>query len=429
MIGKKLFVSFVAASLVVGPVQRAQANDAAAVLGGLIVGGLIVNEVNKNKARQNAAAAQAARNRSSVSSAQRQQNRDVQTALNYFGYNVGTVDGSLGRKSREGISRYQGQMGFQPDGTLDEYERDFLLGSHQRALASAHVPPYNQIMASQGQQGLLRTYRNEQLGIPTPNLQTAAATAPTAAPQGGVPQATQPTPVPARADPPALPDFSVGQVARSVNAHCNEISLLTAANGGLTAASQVKDTEFALNEQFCLARTHAMSESSGIVATIPNMTDAQIELQCDGLSKAIEPHMADLATSRPDQVIAATGAFLQGSGRPMPQLISGGKICLGVGYRTDNPQMALASAVLLTSAGQLGYGEMVSHHLREGFGTTQAQKPQSDAWIQLTLNALDSGNPGVLGQSADRVAVLKSAMGGGAPAGVAALPVFPTAGN
>ncbi|MBK0326921.1 peptidoglycan-binding protein [Rhodobacteraceae bacterium F11138] len=449
MFARRVCMSLAAASMIAVPVQRAQANDAAALLGGALLGGIIVNEVHKNKQRQRTT--RTTTRRSGISSAQRAENRQVQTALNYFGYHVGSVDGALGRQSRAGISRYQADMGYQPDGYLDGHEKDFLLGSYQRSLASSSVPPYNQVVATQGYNGLLRTYRNEQLGIATPNMganvQTAAVqapapvpapaptpapapvAAPAPAPAPAAPAAVQPAPVTARADTGALPQFTFGQVPRSVNEHCNEINVLTAANGGITTAGRVSDSELALNEQFCLARTHAMAESTSIVSTIPNMTDAQVTQQCEGLAQAIAPQIAALETESPNKVVADTAAFLQESGRPMDQLMSAGKVCLGVGYRTDNAAMALASAVVLVAGGQTGYGEMVSHHLREGFGTSKASAQQSGTWMNMALNSLSNGGTAVMGQSSDRVAVLRDAMqGGSSPSGaVSALPVFPSA--
>jgi len=421
MFTKKLCVTAMSASLVLLPVKPVLASDAAKILGGLIVGGIIVNEVNKNKKRKQQQAAP--RTSTGTSSAQREQNRQVQTALNYFGYNVGAADGSIGRNTRNGIARYQADMGFQSDGGLETFERDFLVNSYQRALSSSHVAPYNTIVATQGQAGLLRTYRNEQLGIATP--QVAAAPAPTPAPPPTgiktVPSRTQAAPSTG-----ALPDFTYGQVDKSVNEFCNEISVLTAANGGITTSARVSDAEFALNEQFCLARTHAMAESSQIEATIPNMTSPQIEAQCKGLAQAITPHMETLATDRPDQVIAETSLFLQESGRPLDQLISGGKVCLGVGYRTDDANMALASAVLLAAGGELGYGEMISHQMREGLGTAQVPASKAGEWMTLARGAMQGGGATVLGQSADRVGVLNAAMQGGGQTGAAALPVFPS---
>ena len=435
MLKRNFCATMVAAAVVMAPVQRAQANDAAALLGGLIIGGAIASEVHKNKQRRT----QRTYSNSAAYSAQRQQNRQVQTALNYFGYNVGTVDGSIGPRSRAAISQYQAQMGFQPDGRLDPYERDFLLGSHQRALASSHVPPYNQVMATQGPSGLLRTYRNEQLGIatntgvqpvapapqPQPLPQPVTAPAPVPVP---APQPTQPVPVPTRADNATLPSFPIAQTNRSMSAHCNEINVLTAANGGISTAGRISDASFALNEQFCLARTHAMAESTTITAAIPNMTDAQVQAECEGLAQVISPQLQNLATARPDMVISEASAVLQGSGQPIDQLASGGKVCLGVGYRIDNPKMALASAVLLTAAGQMGYGEAVSHQMREGFGTSRTDAAKAGEWMKLALDTVGR-NPAaaVMGQSADRVAVLQGAMSatpGGA--GTAALPVFPS---
>lgn len=440
MLKRNFCASMIAAAVVVAPVQRAQANDAAALLGGLIIGGAIASEVAKNKQRRTQTTTYS---NSAAYSAQREQNRQVQSALNYFGYNVGTVDGSIGPRSRAAISQYQAQMGFQPDGQLDPYERDFLLGSHQRAMASSHVPPYNQVMATQGPSGLLRTYRNEQLGIATnTGIQPVApvpapqpvpqpvVTAPMPAP-APVPQATQPVPVPTRANNATLPSFPIAQASRSMSAHCNEINVLTAANGGISTAGRISDASFALNEQFCLARTHAMADSTTIVASIPNMTDAQVQAQCEGLAQVISPQLQNLASARPDMVISEASAVLQGSGQPVEQLASGGKVCLGVGYRIDDPKMALASAVLLTAAGQMGYGEAVSHQMREGFGTARTDAGKAGEWMKLALDTL-SRNPAaaVMGQSADRVAVLQSAMSATpAAAGSAALPVFPSTNN
>lgn len=420
MFAKNISMALVSASLVLVPVQRAQANDAAAILGGLIVGGIIVNEVNKNKKKKQQQ--QATQRRSTTPkntaaySAQRAQNRQVQTALNYFGYNVGAVDGSIGRNTRSGIARFQSDMGFHADGRMDGFERDFLLSSQQRAAASGNVAPYNTILATQGRGGLLRTFRNEQLGIAP--VTAAVAPAPVPVP---VPKA-----VATKAETGTLPEFNFAQPSRSLSAHCNEINVLTAANGGVQSATRISDPEFALNEQFCLSRTHAMAEAATIEATIPNMSPAQVEAQCQGLAQAVAPQVKTLATDRPDEVINATSSFMNDSGQPVERLISGGKVCLGVGYRTDDAEMALASAALLAAGGQLGYGEIVSHQMREGFGIARSSPQKAGAWMTLALNAMSGGSPMVLGQSPDRIAVLSAAMKSRGQSGQAALPVFPS---
>ncbi|MDK3018086.1 peptidoglycan-binding domain-containing protein [Pseudodonghicola flavimaris] len=420
MLKRNLCASLAAASMIVAAAGRAQANDAASLIGGAILGGIIVNEMNKNKQRKTTTV-----QRSTVSSSQRETNRQVQMALNYFGYHVGTPDGVLGRNSRSGIRRYQADMGYVVDGYLDQHEQDFLLGSYQRSQASSHMAPYNQIVATQGYPGLLRTYRNEQLGIATPQMQTqqpqmAVTPAPAPMPAPVAPVATQPEPVTARADTGALPSFGFQAQEVSMRDHCDQVNVRSAANGGLSMAGQIADTGVALNEQFCLARTQAMSDGARIEATIPNMTRDQIEAQCEGLTQAIAPQIAAIDSAPAAQVMAGTKGFLEASGQPMAQLISGGKVCLGAGYRADDPEMALASAVLLAAAGQGGYGEMVSHQLREGFGTAPASPQVASSWMQVALAAAASGAAPVLGQTQERIAVLKAAGG-------SAVPVFPTA--
>lgn len=421
MLGRRICAALVASAMIVVPVQRAMASDAAKVLGGAILGGIILNELGKTHRRTTT--------RPRISAAQREQTRQVQTALNYFGYNVGTADGVAGRKTSAGVARYQGDMGFNPDGRLEQFERDFLLSSHQRAQASSHMAPYAGILARQGRPGLLRTYRNEQLGIATPQPAPQPAPVPPTQP-APVPASTPPVAEPNRPDvtrkaPAALPDFTVGQVTRSVNEHCNEVNLLTAANGGLTGASGLADREFALNEQFCLARTHAMSESTAITGTIANMTEAQVESQCHGLKQVMADHISGAeGQDDPGAVVQSVGTFLQGTGRPMDQLISAGKVCLGVGYRIDDAEMAFGSAVLLAGAGIAPYGEMISHHLREGFGTPKASASTAQGWMDLALDAVDDGDTPLTGQSAERIAVLRAASGGAANALNAELPIF-----
>lgn len=423
MIAKYLCATAVAAGLVLAPATESQADEGAAFLGGALVGGLIVNEVHKNKQRQQRAARQSTRRAtgySGTTAAQRQQNREVQSALNYFGYNVGVVDGQLGRRSRAGISRYQADMGYNIDGYLDAHERNFLLTSHQRALSSAHVAPYNQILASQGQAGLLRTYRNEQLGIATPGQpQSQLAVVPQTQQQGTAPQGT----VTARADTGGqLPSFGFASTGKSPNALCNETNVATASNGGSAQPGSVTNPALALNEQFCHARVQAMAEASQLEEAIPNMTAPQIEDQCLRLTEALQPQVSGIEYTAMGEVIDKTSGFLRNSGQPMDQLVSGGKVCLGVGYRLDDADMALASGVLLAAAGQSGYGEVVSHHLREGLGVNKSTGSQPGDWMRLALGAAQSGNT-VLGQTPGRIAVLSEASGG---AGGGSLPVFST---
>jgi hypothetical protein len=134
--------------------------------------------------------------------------------------------------------------------------------------------------------------------------------------------------------------------------------------------------------------------------------------------------MTALDAVSPGAVINATSIFMQDSGQPMDRLIAGGKVCLGVGYRTDDAEMALASAVLLSAGGELGYAEIVSHQMREGFGTKRTTAHQAGKWMTLALDAMSGGGAMVLGQSQDRLAVLEAATNLAGQT-TSALPVFP----
>ena len=139
-----------------------------AFVGGL-VGGMIGSAIANQPKKQRVYRAPATKtytkrsSSSSVNTAQRAANRDTQSALNYFGFNAGTVDGVMGSRSRSAISSYQAHMGYTPTGQLTQYERDFLIGSYHRAQAGG--PATSQLIASNplGVKGLLVAYRDEQM--------------------------------------------------------------------------------------------------------------------------------------------------------------------------------------------------------------------------------------------------------------------------
>ena len=88
-----------------------------------------------------------------------------------------------------------------------------------------------------------------------------------------------------------------------------------------------------------------------------------------------------------------------------------GEICVGMGYRNDDAQMALAGALAMTAAGHAAYGEIVGHHLREGFGTTQSSTA-AVTWYAGAMNALENGSAPVFAASTtpDRIMLIRNAM-------------------
>ncbi|MDO5758717.1 MAG: peptidoglycan-binding domain-containing protein [Rhodobacterales bacterium] len=440
MFAKQFMLTALAAGLVATPGTRAAADFADGLVGGLIggaVSGVIVNESAKSRERNRARTTTHAPRKTykaPVNTVERQQIREEQTSLNYFGFPAGTPDGVRGRNTRNAAAQFQAMMGYPATGYLADYERQFLISSYYRAQSSGAATAQLIAERGQGTRGLLLAYRDEAVGVP----QTLAAQpAPAAAEQ---PPVTAAVPEQAEAEQPklglaALPNLmSSGGEGPSLASHCNQISLLTNSNGGFVTEASLTDPRFALNEQFCLARTYAIAEGETLAASLKGVTPAQLDEQCRAFGPAMRDYVAALSLEPKDQVISDVRNFLLESGQSPAQLAGTAKICLSVGYRIDNMDIALGSGLLLTALGEEVYGEMMGHHLNEGFGTTR-RPDLALAWYKGAVDAVEHGAEPVFapGNSGRTALIRKAAFpsrGDGAKDGVekvqpaSALPTF-----
>ncbi len=416
-------------ALAVGRADPVQA-DSNGLVGGIIggiIGGAIVNEANKSKRRTTTSSTRTSKS-SGVSSAQREANREVQQALNQFGYPVGTPDGALGPRSRGAISQYQALLGYPPTGQLTEYERTILVTAYQRVIAGG--PAVTQTVASHplGMQGFLLVQRDEMAGIFTTQPQTGVlATATPVLPDAAAPVLPSLVAEEPAAEANALPNFMADNTAQvSLASQCNKISLVTNTNGGYTTAAAMTDPMFALSEQFCLARTYAMATGEELAAKSAGFTPAQITEQCQAFGPALKDQVATLSLQPRDQVLQGVQGFVLKSGMSPAQLSGTAKVCLGVGYTTDNMDVAIGSALLLTALGEGAYGELLGHHLSQGYGANVRPDLALD-WYDTGLAAMGAGAaifaPGI----ADRPEVIRKAaftIGGRAYEEAPALPQF-----
>ncbi|MEO0774003.1 MAG: peptidoglycan-binding domain-containing protein [Pseudomonadota bacterium] len=135
---KQFTAALLAASVMAIPAETAKADEfVGGLVGGLIggaVGAGIVNHQNNQRQRTTTTRTRTVYVNPQYS-AQRAENRQVQTSLNYFGFPAGVADGALGPRSRSAISGYQAYMGFPATGRLNEYEKTLLLGAYSRAVA------------------------------------------------------------------------------------------------------------------------------------------------------------------------------------------------------------------------------------------------------------------------------------------------------
>lgn len=382
---------------------RADAGDAIA---GALVGGLIGHAIAKDQQRRKSQAAPSRSSKSSapsgISSAQREQNREVQTALNYFGYNVGTPDGSIGPRSRGAISSYQATLGYPPSGQLTEYERTILVTAYHRAVAGG--PQVMQVLATHpmGSKGLLIVQRDEMAGVPSqPVVATSGATAGAAPAAEATLPALVAEPAPAAPAPaaPALPSF--GGTLVSLSSHCNQVSLKTSANGGYMTVASLSDPGQALSEQFCLSRAAAIQQGEEMSRAVPGVSPTEVAEQCKAFGPVLKDHVTAVSLQPVSEVLAGVTQLITQSGMSPAQLSGTAKICLGVGYASDDVDVALGSALVLAALGEGAYAVMPGYHLTDGVGATR-RPDLAMGWFELS-GAAGTGLPGAAAGQADLV--------------------------
>ncbi|WP_299690875.1 peptidoglycan-binding domain-containing protein [uncultured Tateyamaria sp.] len=421
MISKTITASAVALSLAVIPATKVAA-DAGDFVAGAIIGGIVGHAATKQNQRKRATTRTYTKKTYKPRIPSTQEGRNIQASLNYFGFNAGGVDGQLGRQSRAAISNYQAYMGYPATGQLTPFEQNLLITSYNRAQAGGYTVNQQIAQNPEGTRGLLKVYRQEMAGgtavaqpgativvapqpvAPVGTTTTTTVVATPTAPAAAAPAA--PTTTTASA---ALPNFLGQGGTQSLASHCNTVSLLTNTNGGFTTAASMTDPNVALNEQFCLARTYAIAKSEDMIAKVQGFTSDQIAAQCQQFGPAMQQHVAALALKTQPEVVSDVAGFILTTGMSPAQLKGTAQICMGVGYRTDDMDVALGSALMLFAMGDHVYGELMGHHLAQGFGTSQ-RVDVARVWYAQGLKAVDAGAPAVFapGQP-ERVELLRKA--------------------
>lgn len=389
--------------------QTARA-DAGEILGGAVVGGVIGYAIGRDQQKKKARTTTRAYRPGIPSTTQGAQ---TQTALNYFGYNAGRVDGQVGRGTRSAIERYQASMGYPINGyDFQPYQYDFLTQAYYWATSGG------QATTQLSGQPLLMAYRQQ---LQTGTALAAAPQAPVPAPAIPVVTQQQPTVAPQQESVPAssstetasnsLPTLFSGGTARpSLANRCSGVMLQTSTNGGYTTLANMSDPDFALSEQFCLARSYAMARGEDLMQDIQGLTPDQVSAQCDSYGEMLAPQVDALSLSSKTEAETQMRKVALDSGLSPEDLAATSKVCLSMGYRQDNMDTAVGSALMLVAMGEPAYGELIGHHLREGFGV-QERRDLATQWYDASLSALDAGSQAVfLPSQSDRPQLLRAAM-------------------
>lgn len=315
-----------------------------------------------------------------------QGNIEAQRALAFFGYNPGGADGVWGQNSRRAASAYEAEMGFFPvDGQLNDAERAFLVSSYQRAESGfygAHQPAYVQ----GGPRALLISFNDERLGRfnPAPTTTVVAPQAPAPTTTIVAPPATTTVVQTAPAAQP-FTGFTLAATGPSMADYCTAAMSGQVDPNATLAATAMDQT---LGQQFCLAMDYVTTDGAELRTSVAGMTPDQVAAQCEGLASMLAPQMAALTTQpRPQAEGAIRGAM---NAMTPDQAVTAGRICSSVGYETDNAGMALAGVLTLAAFAGPSYGELVGHHLRQGFGTAP-DRARSQEWHMSTIAAMDAG--------------------------------------
>lgn len=351
------------------PMQRAAAggNAGAAIVGALIGGAIVAGATNNRRTTTH----------STVSSAQRNENRAVQTALNFFEFPAGTPDGVFGRKTRTAISQYQAFMEFPVTGELTQYQKDFLLTSHQRAELGGAETSRIILTDPNGARGLLVSFMEQQqsgnTGLGMGNSTLQASNPANDFNNSGSTSQTSPA---------GLPVFVTSQ-----ESSMNELCI-----SGIQPNS--------VEAQFCNLRAYAIDEGDRLAASVQGTTRADIQAQCEGFAPTLEPYVSTVALADAGDAKSELQSWVSTSGASAASLEGIAKVCLGVGYSTDNSDVALASIMTLVGLGQSGYEELLAYHLALGFGFDGKKNTDRGAqWLDNASLAFASGQESLTGES------------------------------
>jgi hypothetical protein len=70
----------------------------------------------------------------------------------------------------------------------------------------------------------------------------------------------------------------------------------------------------------------------------------------------------------------------------------------------------VGSALMLVALGEPAYGELLGHHLRQGFGTT-SRRDLAAGWYEASISALEGGaTPAFMPGQPERTALLRAAV-------------------
>jgi len=307
---------------------------------------------------------QRGRDRRAAAAAQRAENRAVQSALNFFEFNAGDVDGVIGNQSRLAIAGYQSLLGFPATGALADDEQAFLLSAHEQILNGDEETKRQLLLNLVSTQEMLKTLY-----------------------QGGSAAGAEVEEPATIAPAPSLQP--------SMQVFC--------ANIGASGEGEL------VKAQFCNLRQLAGARGARLLESAPNSQPrADVLAKCRVFAGAMAPFVGEIGSEPADVLLPIIKGWADGAGMTPATLARISETCLGVAYEADDSDVALASVLALSGLEDPVYIELTAYHIAFGLGFEGAEDAdKAQDWLAEAISRLPAGEVSLTGQeSAVRAEVM-----------------------
>ncbi|MEO1702328.1 MAG: peptidoglycan-binding domain-containing protein [Pseudomonadota bacterium] len=325
----------------------------------------------------------------------------VQTALNFFKFHAGPVDGIAGMRTRSATKAFQNYMGYPVSGMLNDGEAEFLLKSYQMARANEDETGKIASRHPDGIKGVLIVFRGETTEAEMALGSNGVSSEQTAAVEASDPDVTSKIKRVQVAESDAEPETLAAFCALQKNPN-------TAAGLKKSRQSEVR-LSMASGPIFCDAKEAAIAQSESLIANIAGFTTQEVEKQCYSFEPALVSLVEKLPSEAPSDVLQATSDFIERTELAEDGLKGIAQVCLGVGYKSDRVNLAVGSALILAAMEYLAYAEFPEHHLALGFGIEKDTK-LAKQWFDLVMQYEPDYDSDYDAQAAERLKKLQEAM-------------------
>ncbi len=294
----------------------------------------------------------------------REATRNIQTALNYFGFDAGVVDGLAGPKTRKAISSYQAFRGQPVTGVLSLSDQVQLLQTHRIALNE-----------EQGETAIAdrRLALERAIASIEGNRVTALAAV---APQ------VQPSPT--------IQSAPENEGIRSICEKVKTRESLEKVLGVDASTTAEVELDLLIERRLCELLDSVNSKASEIMASNPSLTFQKFQASCQQLSTSVG-NAADSKwrTSPSVDVIEVIKASIS----PQTSERSGAwaSVCTLIGYREGDEQMILMSSILGAASGNIDQTEAVGLVMAIQDAEWMKSRPVL-SWFDLAYSASDPIN-------------------------------------